>query len=147
VLASSDAEYVPEFLRDVTRYDLSYPDGYEKLLRRLTDQPAHPKPPVGPVRELPPRATQQGQNPRLALIQPRDGESFVVRIGDVERGASLKMVFMPRDHAEVARLQGLRQEFEPIAMAYGSTALFGRVKDHREFMGDDGDRVRRAVDR
>jgi hypothetical protein len=141
LLKSSDEQYIPEFLRDVTRYDLSKPDGYERLLRRLTDQPAHPRPPVGPVRELPPRAPPPAQSPRLALIQPRGGGSFVFLLGDVERTASLKMVFMPRDHAELARLQGLRQEHEPIAIAYASTALFGRVKEYREFMSDDGDRV------
>jgi len=55
LLDAADARYVPDFLRDLGRYDLSKERGYEKLLRRLTNQPAHPKPPLGFVSVLPPR--------------------------------------------------------------------------------------------
>lgn len=147
MLSSSDAQYVPEFLKDVAHYDLGKPDDYERLVRRLTGQPAHPKPPIGPMREMPPHAaTPHAHGQRLALIQPKEGASFVFRLGSAERAASLKVVFIPRDHAELARLQSLRREHEPIAIAYASTALFGRVAEYREFMGDDGDRVEITFD-
>ncbi len=53
LLAVSDEMYIPEFLRDVARYDLSKPDGYEQLYRRLTNQPQYVKPPLGELRTMP----------------------------------------------------------------------------------------------
>ncbi len=39
VFSSSDAAYVPVFLKAVNRYDLGSKGGYDNLYRRLTDQP------------------------------------------------------------------------------------------------------------
>ena len=54
VFDSRDVEHIPEFLGRATRYDLSTDEGYERLYRRLTAQPAYPKRPLGKVRQLPP---------------------------------------------------------------------------------------------
>lgn len=51
----SDRNHIPFTMRSTTHYDLTSEAGYERLLRRLTDQPATPPPVVGPPRILPPR--------------------------------------------------------------------------------------------
>ncbi len=45
-------EHIPVILRSTTRYILDA--GYDDLLRRLTDQPKTPPPPIGEVRRMPP---------------------------------------------------------------------------------------------
>lgn len=55
VLFDADAQVIPRALRSYTSYRIDAADeGYEALLRRLTRQPAVIKPPVAPVRDLPP---------------------------------------------------------------------------------------------
>jgi hypothetical protein len=52
VFSADDVCSIPDFLKDVTYYDLSRIDGYELLYRRLTRQPRYVKPPLGTVRDL-----------------------------------------------------------------------------------------------
>jgi hypothetical protein len=54
----TDQRYIPEFLRDVTWYNLSQPGGYDDLYRRLTARPKYEKPPLGKIRVLPPVAIE-----------------------------------------------------------------------------------------
>ena len=48
VFRTEDLGHIPLMLKGATRYDLSDPDQYEKLYRRLTNQPLVVAPPVGP---------------------------------------------------------------------------------------------------
>ncbi len=61
ILSSSDITHVPVVLRDTTLYDVSKPDGYERLYRRITDQPLNVKSSLGKVRMLP-RETEPSLN-------------------------------------------------------------------------------------
>jgi hypothetical protein len=61
VLAADDAVHVPPPLRPVTYYDLSSVLGYERLYRRLTDQPETPRPELGTLRVLPPAPGRSAQ--------------------------------------------------------------------------------------
>jgi len=54
VPSSGDRADIPLPLRDATFYQPQREDGYEKLLRRLTGQPAVPRPPLGTVPRLSP---------------------------------------------------------------------------------------------
>jgi hypothetical protein len=56
VFASEDDVHVPTVLHGLTRYDLSAETGYEQLYRHLTGQPSTPRPGLGTVIALPPRA-------------------------------------------------------------------------------------------
>jgi hypothetical protein len=54
-----DAVNVPTVLRGVTRYDVTTPEGYTRLYRRLTNQPEVSKPPLGEFKSLPPLERKQ----------------------------------------------------------------------------------------
>ncbi len=139
LLDKADAVYIPEFLRDVDRYDLSEETDYEKLLRRLTKQPAHPRPPLGPVRVLPPQSATPGAKTtqqQMVIFRSEDAGIFGMRLAEVDRAESLRLVVVPDDHADTAKLRGLENEKRAFALAYGSTALFARVRSFRETMKD-----------
>lgn len=55
VFVPTDLSHRPRMLKSTTYYDLSTPDGYDRLLRRLTQQPKTIKPPLGSIRRLPRR--------------------------------------------------------------------------------------------
>lgn len=55
VFVPEDEAHIPTVLRGMARYDLSSETGYEELYRRLTGQPATPRPDLGTVVALPPR--------------------------------------------------------------------------------------------
>ena len=55
VLGAEQAEFIPVFLEGFTRYDVSADDGYERLYRRLTNQPFITLPPLGSEIEMPQR--------------------------------------------------------------------------------------------
>ncbi|MGD2181464.1 SEFIR domain-containing protein [Lusitaniella coriacea] len=56
---SQDSEFIPQPLRSATFYRLDRDDGYEKLYRRLTNQPANLRPELGSIQNLPPRSRKQ----------------------------------------------------------------------------------------
>lgn len=67
LFSESHANSIPVFLAGVTRYDLSQQDGFERLYRRLTDQPWITMPPLGERQNLPSRDSldQAGQIPTI----------------------------------------------------------------------------------
>jgi hypothetical protein len=54
----SDSGQIPKFLTGTTYYDLGADGGYERLYRRLTDQPEVERAPLGEIVELPPKSVQ-----------------------------------------------------------------------------------------
>jgi hypothetical protein len=54
VFSSSDISEIPDFLRHTTRYDLSAPNSFSTLYRRLTKQPRVLKRPLGRIQPMPP---------------------------------------------------------------------------------------------
>lgn len=150
VLESSDENYIPEFLRDATRYDLSALDGYDKLYRRLIGQPAYRKPPLGTVRTIQSatsgfkgsdRANVRPRTERpMTLFQSGDG-MFAIAVNEVQRGASLRMDLEPSSQAELALIQGLRGQRQPFPVAYGTTAVYASIKQYHEVMRSGQNRV------
>lgn len=55
VFKAEDLGHIPLMLKGATHYDLSKPEQYEKLYRRLTNQPLIVPPPVGAKLAMPPR--------------------------------------------------------------------------------------------
>jgi tetratricopeptide (TPR) repeat protein len=79
VFSSDDFAHVPTVLKGPSIYDLSRPDGYEQLYRRITGQPFVLKPELGEARRLSPRlANNPAPLPQLA--PQRD---FAARLSNV----------------------------------------------------------------
>jgi hypothetical protein len=75
ILADLDRTFIPDYLRGATYYNVDSEDGYERLFRHLTRQPAAPKPPLGQKKILPPlepRATEHGPRNPAPSERPED---------------------------------------------------------------------------
>ena len=140
LLRSEDDRYIPEFLRDVSRYDLSQADGYEKLHRRLTQRPVRRKPPLGPVRDFAsPQTTQHPQAParQVVLFFAEGVGTCTVEFIEIERsGQSLKVTAVPADGEESAYLSRLASNGKPFAVAYGTDAFWVRMKGAKDVVRD-----------
>lgn len=55
LLDDKDHSHIPFMLQSATHYNVAKPEGFEKLYRRLTNQPLISVPPIGPKVALPPR--------------------------------------------------------------------------------------------
>jgi len=140
VFSAGDLVHRPDFLKDVTYYDLSRPDGYDSLYRRLTRQPLYMKPTLGPVRQLPPQnefsAPFTGTRPRLdalVLLEIPDVGAIAVPALEITRDATLKLVLAPTDAESAGQLSMLRNlRSQAIGIAYNLTATRARVKSVRD---------------
>lgn len=73
LLPGGGTKDIPGPLRGATYYDLSQEGGYDLLYRRLTNQPAVGRPPVGRVRQLEQRARQWDDAPPAISGTDTDG--------------------------------------------------------------------------
>jgi hypothetical protein len=64
LLSSGERGHIPSALRGTSYYDLDASDGYEKLYRRLTDQPEVEQPELGEVVDLPALNVQWSRSSR-----------------------------------------------------------------------------------
>lgn len=88
VFEPDDRVHVPIFLRDFPVYLVASDEGYDALCRRLTGQPEVKAPPVGRVRERPPRnrAGVVREEVRVSTGKlPVTGPTFVAREGELAR--------------------------------------------------------------
>jgi hypothetical protein len=123
-----DLQYRPPFLRGTTFYDLSSQDGYERLYRHITDQPAVMKPPVGRIRRMPEPALTPSLSPTtISTDESRE---------DPKRLASLVLLF-PLDIGmkaltfEAARVEvGEKVTVEVLAHDSAATMWFANLADH-----------------
>ena len=64
LFTSCDGQYIPTELHSTTRYELSTSEGYDKLFRRVTSQPARAPSPIAPtVRTMPAMASLERKSP------------------------------------------------------------------------------------
>jgi SEFIR domain len=75
LLADRSSSHVPGLVKGATIYSVETPEGYEALLRLLTDQPLTPMPPLGPRRSLPAKeriraGTDQNPSDSIASLSP-----------------------------------------------------------------------------
>jgi hypothetical protein len=142
LLDSADAQFIPDFLRDVTRYDLSRDGEYEKLLRRLTDRPYVVRPPVGEIPHLPTRDEPvTAARPRNLVLFRTESSLFGMPLIEVERAEGLRMIVAADNQSDVAHLRALRGERHHFSVAYRLTATFARVQSIRELMRDGEERI------
>jgi tetratricopeptide (TPR) repeat protein len=81
LFSGSDSQYIPDELDGVSRYDLSKPDGYEKLFRRVTEQPERKASPVAAeVRKVPTLAPleRKSPSPKAGVTGPSPYQLFTV---------------------------------------------------------------------
>lgn len=151
VFSATDIVYIPDFLGDVTHYDLSAHDGYELLYRRLTRQPRYVKPPLGTVRKFVPKnapgpptstaASTQQSDHTLVLLDIPDIGAFTVPAIDIVRDTTLKLVLAPNSNADAGYLAAVRTARKPIDIAYRLTGTRARVRSMREIVRDGAERV------
>ncbi|MDB5071479.1 MAG: hypothetical protein JWM87_2590 [Candidatus Eremiobacteraeota bacterium] len=147
VFHADDVRWIPEFLRDDTRFVL--PRDYDDLYRVLTDQPAYVPPPLGTVREMPSislesraaakRASSSSVTaPRLAFFHLGDDGGAVAPLADFSReGRALKMVLAPRSANEASALRQLQNYRRRLGVAYNLSALWAGVHGFREYLRED----------
>jgi hypothetical protein len=92
LLADGSNAHVPVPVKGGTIYRVETPEGYEALLRFLTEQPLTPMPPLGPRSALPPKqpwsagpSSAPSAKPLASLPHPRVEDLFVGR--SAERNA------------------------------------------------------------
>jgi hypothetical protein len=151
-----DVKTIPIFLRQTTRYNLSEEDDYERLYRRLTSQPAVPKPSLGTPRVLPPNDTRQPPEAvstrPLSLPQPSQnderGESTtsVDLVAIMNSATDVRLVpllrlsagqeteaelqpDLPADRAYFETLVGNPFPSVSVGLAFGLTAILARIKN------------------
>jgi hypothetical protein len=94
LLADGGPEHVPTPVRGSTIYRVETTEGYEGLLRLLTDQPMTPKPALGQRRSLPPRSrsatssSAEPAKPLASLPHPRVEDLFVGRSAERDQLAA-----------------------------------------------------------
>jgi CHASE2 domain-containing sensor protein len=110
LLADGSDAHVPVPVKGGTIYRVETPEGYESLLRLLSDQPLTPMPPLGTRRSLPPRergaAGGGGEASRLAALPP----NFPVEDALIGRqpGLSAPVGLFPDGRARKARFSWAR---------------------------------------
>jgi hypothetical protein len=146
IMDASDKRYIPEFLSGQTHYDLSKPEMYDKLYRRLTGQQSV-KPPIGSIRRIAPQTSAGVPSPvaparrvNLALFHTEEG-AFWVPISEVERAGNLKMMLTSVEDADLSRLRLLDKQRKQFSLAYGSSATFATISRYRELSRGDVQQV------
>ena len=102
VFAQEDVAHRPAWLRQVSYYRVDLDDGYELLLRHLTNQPLFEEPPVAKkVRELPPitrrvespKPKSEGKPapPRIVAPPEASPSNFIEDLN----GVKLEMIYIP----------------------------------------------------
>jgi SEFIR domain len=97
LLKSSDAQHIITSLRGVANYKLDTDDGYEKLYRRLTDQPHARQPPLGPLRNFSQQGAPSPPAPRSDPVPPYDGTKPGATSSPVDSDSGI----LPMDPLEV----------------------------------------------
>lgn len=158
VFTGTDAEHVPSFLRPVTRYDLSASSGYENLYRRLTSQPQVVKPPLGVVNALPPvqsvpaehAAAIERASPdtteRVLMMSFGGAGTYVIPLDRADVGKVITLLVVPASAEQSAFLTKLRQDHDhQIGLAFGLSAVLGKVKEAHQEYSAGGERWRVVV--
>ena len=125
LLADGSDAHVPLPVKGGTIYRVETPEGYESLLRLLSDQPLTPMPPLGTPRPLPPRERRvgggRGEPSSLAASPPSHpvGKTFTG-----QQDAPSATGPFPRGGARLARLRMLARDRPSAgAKALGGTCI------------------------
>jgi hypothetical protein len=139
LMAASDKDSRPIFLRPFTYYDLSVASEYEKLYRHLTSQPKVVRPALGDVRKLSPAAdvsaaaeagakVSRSKSSSLVLLTHKKHEIFLDSTNITNEGDQLTMELKPHSTADSAVLTGLQTtRRSEVSVAFGTTAVVATV--------------------
>lgn len=127
VLSDTDSQYIPITLRGYTFYNLSKPEGYDQLYRRLTNQPAVTKPPVGEIKIRPRREPVATPSlPTLERKQQFPSETPLSKEADAQwESAGQRERKIVRRVREIERLMARQQLTDAIDLAQASLATLG----------------------
>jgi hypothetical protein len=154
IFSQDDSKFRPTVLRAVTYYNVGTEDGYEDLLRRLTNQPPFPKPELGEIKTLPPRRRNQTavnarSNDRpsskrsaigkkvdqndyesLALVMNRQRKYHLIPSARIESDTVTRLHLTPVNPHQIAFLSSLKDSFDKsVAVAFGLNALEARIEN------------------
>ena len=150
VFASGDLAHVPPFIKDVTYYDLSQPDGFKRLYRRLTRQSAHPRPPLGPIEHLEPeRSASEARfsgGETLGLFDTSSGR-IAAEIVSIARDRSQIRIDARASMENARRLILMRDGHgKSVAVAYRLDCYLGRIRDVSHTVQDGRDSIQIVLD-
>lgn len=117
LLKGSSADVVPGVLRPYTHYKM--PKDWEKLLRRLTAQPAIVAPPLGQVPVLPSRATNAGNSVNLAKKAAKKTAKKISTSGSGKNTAQSDEKSGQGDEVAEKLVEFLKEYDEAVAEGYG----------------------------
>lgn len=141
VFSRESAAHVPTPLRGTTCYDLSTDDGYQRLYRRLTEQPDRVKPPLGAVRKLQRDAESAGEDSQADATLP--SHSLAVSIAGYTR-PSLRD-FLMRVLVGDVDLDAFCADFFPEVRQLFSSEMTRLAKVNMLFDREDGARILHAL--
>lgn len=143
IFTEKDVSFIPSFLRSVTRYNLEDNRDYKKLYRHLTNQPSVLVPKLGEIKKLMPeqltaatvnesssiQLQEDFENLELLvlLISP-DGIMQFISSKSYQLDNQLHLVLLPRNPEQSAFLLKIKDDRQPVGVAYGDTALLANVK-------------------
>jgi hypothetical protein len=139
LLSADDVRYVPVILADVTRFDVSSDEGYERLYGLLTGREINQKPSVGTIRPL--RAPNSADAPAAGVPFTTDDQAtrsqIAVALGRLL--TAMRRVFV-RGQFSFGEWQELHNQLDTLARGHkGARALgpryaeFCKALDHDQF--------------
>ncbi len=154
IFSQDDSKFRPAILRAATYYNVGTEDGYEDLLRRLTNQPPFPKPELGEIKTLPPRRrnqtavntrsddmpsskrsavgkkVEQNDYESLALLMNRQQKYQLIPSARIESDTVTRLNLTPVNTHQIAFLSSLKDSFDKsVAVAFGLNALETRIEN------------------
>jgi hypothetical protein len=161
VFDHADLRWIPEFLKDETRFVL--PEQFDELYRVLTNQPAFVKPALGKIRLMPPlvagkprpepaAAAPLPETPRgkpvapatlptptlpIAVFHFEDGSLIFGRYAELVReNGTTSMHLVVEDDRDAANYPRIREHRGTLAMGWDLNAAYVRVQSYREVHRD-----------
>ncbi|HYR07217.1 MAG TPA: TIR domain-containing protein [Longimicrobium sp.] len=129
VFDAADTQFIPWFLRGRTWFDLSRPEGYDRLYRVITDQPEVSPGALGPPRHLPPidipPLLERAGEPAGAPPSPAPARTGLPRalVGLAIDVSGSMAESMPRSLGpSSSRIEAVRASLERIAQEAGDAA-------------------------
>ncbi len=136
IFDSADLVYVPMNLKPYTRYCLDAE--YDKLYRRLTQQPLSVPPPVGSVRRLAEENSTGGKSDSVGftphplndvLLQGKEGGAFYGTYESVKQSGSMLSISIETMTDGVSVLQKIGEIGNEVIVSYGLSCKMGSVKE------------------
>lgn len=146
---NEDDQFIPLPLRGATRYCVDTEEGYLELYKRLTNQGAVAKPPLGEIRPLPPsesaltsgglaeealeavaelpNSSTSVDDPMNVLVSSEDGSAVLARAERIVSKDIVTLALSSLSSRDESVLEQLKRKRPQIGIAYGVTGLQGQL--------------------